>query len=175
MELPEQCLEYYGPYAIQSLLGISGKYIERKLGPRDSTLRRGPSESALWRVQRVRLYQLYRDVMQPASGCPVLYTLVESAWLVGVTRETFARLAPPAPAVALPASLTDRRYPLWPESILHDLRRKIASGAVQVSPRSLTRPKLGVTITAPRHVMTENQRDESEACRKHHAWSVLAL
>ena len=167
-------VEYNGVFAIQCLLGISGKYIERKLGPRDATLRRGTSESALWRVERVRLYQLYRDVMPSESGCPVLYSLPEAAWFVGIGKEAFAGIAPPARAFAVPANCTERRYPLWPEPMLRYLRAQIASGAIKVRASSLSRPKSGVTISAPRHVLAENQRVESESCRKHHAWSVLA-
>jgi hypothetical protein len=166
-------VELHGPYAIQSLLGISGKYIERKLGPRDATLRRGPLESALWRVERVRVYQLYRDVMPPASGCPVLYSLVEAAWFVGIGREKFARIAPPARAFAVPANCTERRYPLWAEPSLMFLRKQIATGNIKVSWRSLTRPKAGVSIVPPRHVLAESQTDESTAYSKSHAWVDL--
>src|SRR5580704_3993424 len=163
-------IELYGPYAIQSLLGISGKYIERKLGPRDATLRRGPSESALWRVERVRLYQLYRDVMPSESGCPVLYSLPEAAWFVGIGKEAFAGMAPPARAFAVPANCTDRRYPLWAEPSLMFLRKQIATGNIKVSWRSLTRPKAGVSIVPPRHVLAESQSNESNAYRLSHAW-----
>jgi hypothetical protein len=166
-------IEYNGVFAIQCLLGISGKYIERKLGPRDATLRRGTSESALWRVERVRVYQLYRDVLHPDSGCPVLYSLVEAAFLVGVGRGKFARIAPPSRAFAVPANCTERRYPLWAEPSLMFLRKQIATGNIKVSWRSLTRPKAGVSTVPPRHVLAESQSNESNAFRKANAWVDL--
>jgi hypothetical protein len=173
MELPEDAIQYHGPMAIQILLGISGKFIERKLGGRDATLLRGGNESGLWRVERVRLYQLYRDVMPAAIGCPMLYSSVEAAWLVGLYRDAYLAIAPPARAYAVPAGCTERRYPLWAEPMLRYLRKQIALGAIRIRWRSLSRAKAGAVITAARHVMAENQRAESEACRKAQAWSVL--
>jgi hypothetical protein len=160
--------------AIQTLLGISGKRIESKLGPRDATLLRAGNESGLWRCQRVRCYQLYRDVMPPENGAPLLYSLPEASFLVGVCRETFKRIAPRAPAYAIPEGCTDRRYPLFTEPMLRYLRAQIASGDIKVQTLSLSRPRAGVTICPPRHVHAENLGQESESCRKWQSWTVLA-
>ena len=165
-------VEYHGVYAVQCLTGLNSKYLELRLGPRDATLRRGCFESALWRVQRVRSYQLYGDLLPAARDCPTLYSLNESAKLVGVGKDTFLRIAPPTRAFATPAD-GERGYPLWPEPILHCLRKQIASGSIAVNWRSLTRPKAGVSIVPPRHVLAESQSNESIAYSKANAWVDL--
>src|SRR5258708_25337938 len=165
--------EFLGVFAAGRVLGLSSKYLERKLGPRDATLRRGPTESPLWRVERVNCYRLYRDVMPSAKQCPTLYSVNEAAWLVGVTRNKFLKIAPPAPAVAISAGC-EKEYPLWPEPWLYDLRRRIAIGEIKVGHRSLTRPKAGVVIAPPRHTLAECLQAESESCSKARAWSDLA-
>lgn len=161
-----------GVWAVQQIIQLGSEYIERRL-PRDATLRRGPTESALWRESRVRLYSMYRDVLPASKECPTLYSVNEAAWAVGITRTAFLKLAGKAPAVALSAG-EDKAYALYPEQMLAFLRREIGRGTIKVPTRSLTRPKAGVLITPARHTLNDSQRNESEY-HKAQAWSGLAL
>jgi hypothetical protein len=165
-------IEYYGVFAASLLITTAGTYLERKLGKRDATLRRGPTESPLWRVERVNCYRLYRDVMPSAPQCPTLYSVNEAAWLVGVTRNKLLQIAPQAPAVALSAGC-EKEYHLWPEHMLQELRKQIGCGAIEVNRRSLTRPKLGVVIAPPRHTLAENQLEDAKAHKQ--AYPMLEL
>lgn len=169
--MPEP-VEYMGVWAVQQVIPLGSEYIERKL-PRDATLRRGPGESALWRVQRVRLWQMYKDTMPASKECPVLFSVNEAAWAVGITRTAFLRLAGKAPAVALSAG-EDKTYALYPEQMLAFLRREIGRGAITVPARQLTRPKAGVVIAPARHTLNQSQRIESEYL-KAQSWQALAL
>lgn len=166
--------DYYGTAAAALVTGIHNQKLERRLGPRDATLRFGPGESALFRVERVRAYKLYGDRLPPDRAPTVLYSITESAFAVGVTRKAFLKLAPPAPAV-LVSDQSDKRYPLWPEPLLHALRKAIASGIIKVSRRSLTRPLLGVVIAPPRHTLAESLPTESAALEKSRSWTRLAI
>jgi hypothetical protein len=166
-------IEYHGVNAAQLLTGLSSKSLEHKLG-RDATLRRGTNESPLWRVERIRCFRLYGDVMPPDRDCPVLYSGIESARLVGIGRNKFLRIAPFTRAYAVPAIDSDMVFRLWPEPSLLWLRKQISIGAIAVNRRSLTRPKAGVTVCPPRHVHAENIRQESASCRKWQSWTALA-
>jgi hypothetical protein len=158
----QSATEYYGVFAASRLISTAPTYLERKLGKRDATLRRGPTESPLWRVERVNCYRLYRDVMPSAQQCPTLYSVNEAARLVGITRTKFLQIAPPVPAVALSLGC-DKEYSLWPEPMLLELRKQIGCGGIEVNRRSLTRPKLGVVIAPPRHTLAVNQLEEAKA------------
>jgi hypothetical protein len=103
----------------------------------------------------------------------VLYSGVEAANLVGVGRNKFLKIAPPTRAYSVPANGSEMIFKLWPEPSLLYLRKQIAIGAVVVHPRSLTRPKAGVCIVQPRHVLAESQSNETAAFSKSHAWVDL--
>jgi hypothetical protein len=165
--------EYYGVFAASRLISTAASYLERKLCSRDATFRRGPTESPLWRAERVNCYRLYRDVIPAAKERPTLYSVNEAAWLVGVTRNKFLQIAPQAPAVLLSTGDDEKTYQLWPEPWLYDLRRRIASGEIKVGRRSLTRPKAGVVIAPPRHTLVEDQLKDAKAHRQ--AYPMLDL
>jgi hypothetical protein len=126
-----QVSEYYGVFAAGRLLRCAAPYIKRRIGEPDATLRYGPSESGLWRVERVRAYQLYRDVIPASKDRPTLYGTNEAAWLVGVARTTFLRIAPEPKAAAVSLE-SDREYSLWLEPALHALRARIARNEIKV-------------------------------------------
>jgi hypothetical protein len=169
MELPENCLEFYGVLALQRMLRCGTPAIHRKLGEPAGTLRIGCMEAPIW------LAELVQGVPFKPIPRTVFYTLNESARYVGITRPTFKRIAPEAPGIMVSGNLWSRNIPIWPESMLHDLRCKIAEGSIRVRWQSLTRPKARVCIVSPRHTQAENQTAESIAYSKAHAWVQSVL
>jgi hypothetical protein len=164
-------IEFYGVLALQNMLHCGKNTIPRKLGDPDGRLRIGCMDAPLWLCDRAL------DVAFKPVPFTSWYTLPEAARMVGVGRKIFEKIAPFNPAVAVSGKLWVARHrqhvKLWSEQQCYELRRKIASGEIYVHWRSLTKPKLGVVVAAPRHILVEDQLKDAKAHRQ--AYPMLDL
>jgi hypothetical protein len=151
--------------ACRAILRCAKQNVERKIGKHDGTCRIGCLEFPIWLADRA-----FRVACRSVPNT-TWYSTNEAAFLTGVTREIFLRIAPPAPAILVSGNLSAKPRPLWPEIECYDLRRRIKSGSIKVHWSSLTRPVEGVLIQRQRRTMPEYK--PAEISRKRKTWSGL--
>lgn len=120
-------------------------------------------------VEHCWRYAADKSTSPGPSNAPNFYTMQEGARFVEVTARALRKILGDRPSctLLLPASYV-RTDPsaLWSERLLFATRKLIASGDIEVKPSSLTKPKIGVRTTAPRHVLASDQNRETETLRK---------
>ena len=104
----------------------------------------------------------------PGPDKPVVLYTTEEAWkFVGVTGRTLKRiLGSRQPDAILSPSGTREPWPLWSEGLLRLIRQAIATGKIEVSFRSLTKPRFGARVVSARHRWAEDQNRETEQLQK---------
>jgi hypothetical protein len=160
-------LEYYGVWAASLITGVHNNALERRLGERDATCRRGAKDAPLWLCERVLDYAATGKLRSAPDNSPTFYTVTEGARFVGIGLKILQKILPKeAPAILAPSqSSRSEPEPLYPLSWLHAIRQAIATGRIPVQPQSLTKPKMGARVCQPRHVWA-NQSRESEELRR---------
>jgi hypothetical protein len=158
-------IEFVGVFEIMKMTGIHNRLLEKRLGPPCALWRRGVKDNLLYRCERILDYKLRGRLSIPLGRPDVYYSLPEAARFVGITVGTLKKMLPKdPPAIAVGGS--DTPYNLWPEIWLYGLRKTIGAGKIPVDARSLTRPKFGVRLLSPRHVLCEDQGRESKAVKR---------
>jgi hypothetical protein len=162
-------LEFVGLWLAQRLTGHHNNSIGRYVGSPDAYCRSGCRDNPLWLAERIYSYTRDRRSSPGPSNAPTFYSGVEGARFVGITVRALQKILGDRPSCALllPASYvrTDP-FALWSERLLFAIRKLIASGEIEVHQSSLTKPKYGVRVTSPRHVLAVDQNRETETLRK---------